>query len=145
MAKQEWWTAPAEAENGRMILVTGRDGLEKYIESGKYTSRVEVSWKYEALPDGLPDADSAQTLEVVTDALEKSLDGEKAVLMTGIYTGDGKRDWVFYTKNLRIFSSVFNRALADLPLIPFEIEAYGDAGWEEYKEMRSLTYIPPEE
>lgn len=145
MAREEWWTAPAESESGQTVIVTGRDNLGKEMESGKYDARVEVTWAYTSLPDGMPDKASAEMLEKVTDALMETLKKEKGVLLTGIYTGDGKRDWVFYTKNLRLFSSVFNRALADLPELPLEMVAYADKDWEEYREMRELTYIPPEE
>lgn len=142
---ERWWTSPAESESGRLIMVTGRDNINKYRESGKYIFRVEVSWDYDSLPDGMPSAESAATLESVTDALSESLKKEKGVILTGIYTGDGRRDWVFYTKNLRLFSSLFNRSLESLPLIPFAIEAYSDPEWEEYAEMHERTYIPPEE
>ena len=45
--------------------------------------------------------------------------------MTGIYTGEGRRDWIFYTFNLNIFGRVLNRALAELPLLPLRMEAEG--------------------
>ena len=145
MAKNEWWTAPAEADNGNLVIVTGRDCLAKEIESGKYDFRVEVTLNYEAVSGGMPDKESSVLMERVTDALSEELSREKAVIMTGIYTGDGKREWIFYTKNLRIFSSVFNRALAGLPVIPFEINAYSDPEWEEYRLMKDMTYILPED
>jgi len=142
---ERWWTSPAEAESGRLVMVTGRDNMERYISTGKYRFRINVAWEYESLPDGMPSGENAAMLEQITDALTERLRKEKGILMTGIYTGDGRRDWVFYTKSLRLFSSVFNRALESLPTIPFIIEAYEDAGWEEYREMRERTYIPEED
>ncbi len=70
---------------------------------------------------------------------------EEDVDSKGIYTGDGRRDWVFYTKNLKIFSLVFNKALESLPVMPLLIEAEEDAGWEEYLHLRSETYVPDED
>ena len=66
-------------------------------------------------------------------------------MLTGIYTGDGRRDWVFYTVSLHIFRNIFNRALEPLDLMPLVIEAQEDPDWEEYLDMRNRTYIPPEE
>lgn len=143
--EQRWWTSPAEAENGKTIIVTGRDDVDKYRLSGDYRFRVNVSWRYNSLPDGFPEEGDAVLMENVTEVLHKTLKKNKAVVMTGIYTGDGCRDWVFYTKNLNIFQSVFNRALAEMETIPFEIEAEEDCGWEEYMEMREGSYIPLEE
>ena len=31
----DWWTAPAEGENGRLILVTGRRAMNNVIETGR--------------------------------------------------------------------------------------------------------------
>lgn len=145
MANDKWWSFPAEAENGKTIIVTGRDKIEKYQESGKYIYRIDVTWEYNSLPDGMPEDEEAKLMEEVTDRLQDSFSKDKVAVMTGIYTGDGKRDWVFYTKNLKIFSIIFNKALEGLPTIPFLIEAEEDKDWEEYKHMREETYVPDEE
>lgn len=146
MAKEgKWWTYPCEAENGRTIIVSGQDGLDRQRLSGKYVYRLDVSLAYPEKENGLPDDAGAGMLENITDAFRESLSQDKVAVMTGIYTGDGRRDWVFYTRNLRIFNSFFNRAMSGLPLVPFEIEAEEDPGWEEYLAMREETYIPDDE
>lgn len=145
MATERYWSFPAESESGKTIIVTGRDDLDKFRDSGKYIYRIDVSWKYNALPDGMPEDEDAKLMEEVTDALTYALKKDKVAVLTGIYTGDGSRDWVFYTKNLKIFSIVFNKALEELPTIPFVIEAEEDSDWEEYTHMREETYVPDEE
>lgn len=142
---EKYWSYPAESESGKTIIVTGRDGIDKFRESGKYVYRIDVSWRYNALPDGMPEDADARLMEEVTDALSEAFRKDKVAVLTGIYTGDGSRDWVFYTKNLRIFSTVFNKALEELPTVPFVIEAAEDAEWEEYTDMREQTYVPDEE
>ncbi len=141
----KWWSYPAEGESGKTIIVTGRDLVDEYRDSGKYIYRIDVSWAYNALPDGMPEEEDAKLMEEATDALLEAFKKDRVAVITGIYTGDGKRDWVFYTKNLKIFSIVFNKALEELPTIPFVIEASEDAAWEEYTHMRSETYVPDEE
>ena len=140
-----WWTYPAVGENGKTVLVTGRDKLDDWRESGKYIFRIDVTWKYNALPDGMPEDEEAKIMEQATDALLNAFKKDKVAVMTGIYTGDGSRDWVFYTKNLKIFSTVFNRALEELPQMPLLIEAEEDKDWSEYLHMREETFIPEEE
>jgi hypothetical protein len=49
---------------------------------------------------------------------------------------------VLYTKNLKVFGIVFNRALQELPTVPLVIDASSDPNWDEYKEMRDISYIP---
>lgn len=141
----KWWTYPAEAESGKTIIVTGRDCIDDFRDSGKYNYRITVSWDYNALPDGMPEDEDARLMEEATDALLEAFKKDRVAVMTGIYTGDGRRDWVLYTKNLKIFSLVFNKALEPLPTIPIVIDAEEDASWEEYLDMREHTYVPDED
>lgn len=140
----KWWTSPAESEAGKTVIITGRDGLEKVQASGKYIYRLDVSWDYEPEASGMPSDADARIMEEATDALLKVFDKNTAAVMTGIYTGDGRRDWIFYCLNLKVFSSSFNNALTDLPAMPLEISATEDPEWEEYSEMRANTYIDPD-
>ncbi len=141
----KWWTYPAESEDGQTILITGRDEIEKWQKPGKFPIRVTVSWDYTPKPDGMPSDADADLMEQATDALFDEFRKDKAAVMTGIYTGAGRRDWVFYTHSLNIFGKVFNRALAPLPELPLKFEAAEDPDWEEYRDMREATYVPDEE
>ncbi len=143
--KERWWSAPTEAENGSTIIVTGRDYMDEIIAKGKFNYRVSVSWDYQALPSGMPDDADAGLMEKATDAMLAEFKKDKVAYMTGIYTGDGRRDWVFYTQNLNIFGRVFNRALEPLEQMPLLIEAESDPDWEEYREMREISYIAPDD
>lgn len=143
--KERWWSAPTEAENGRTIIVTGRDYMDEIIAKGKFIFRVTVSWDYNALPSGMPEDADARLMEEATDALIAEFKKDKVAYLTGIYTGDGRRDWVFYTHNLNIFGRVFNRALAQIDRMPLQIEAESDPEWGEYREMREISYIAPDD
>lgn len=141
-----WWTSPTESENGQLVIVTGRDNVSPYRENEKYIYRVQIIWRYSGEANGMPCKEESELMEQADEALKKTFQKEhKAAVMTGIYTGDGERDWVFYTFSLKVFGSVLNRALSELPQLPIEIEAEEDREWSEYAEMRELTYIAPEE
>ncbi len=141
----KFWTYPAESEDGQTILVTGRDDIEKWMKPGKFPVRVTASWDYQPGPDGMPGDNDAALMEQATDALLEAFRKDKAAVMTGIYTGAGRRDWVFYTHSLHIFGKVFNRALEALPPLPLTFEAADDPEWEEYRDMREHTYVPDDE
>lgn len=143
--KERWYTAPATAENGRTVMITGRDYMDDVRAAGKHHFLVRVGWNYNALPDGMPEEADARLMEQATDALMAAFKRDKVAYLTGIYTGDGRRDWIFYTKNLAIFGTVFNRALEDVDQMPLEIEALDDPDWEEYDEMRAGAYIPEDD
>ncbi len=141
----KWWSYPAEGEDGKTIIVTGRDDIEKWQKPGKFPVRVTVSWDYEPLADGMPMDKDSELMDEATNALLAEFGKDKSAVMTGIYTGCGRRDWVFYAHSLNIFGKVFNRALADVAPMPLKFEAAEDPDWEEYREMRKATYVPDEE
>lgn len=138
-----WWTAPAMAENGNPVIVTGRDRIDDLMDSGKYRYRLEVIWRY--APGGLPDDETAELLDRTTEALKTAFKKDRVAVITGIYTGDGQRVWVLYSRSLGVFNRVFNRALEPLPVLPITVEGYSDPDWEEYRAMREETYIPDED
>ncbi len=131
----EWWTAPAEAENGKLVLVTGRKGLENVRDTGKYVFRIEVIWPYEADDEGMPTRDTSALMEEVQDALEAVFSKDPVAVNTGIYTGDGERNWIFYCRSLHIFQRKLNEALTPFATLPLEFRAFEDPDWEEYQEM----------
>lgn len=135
----DWWSAPAEAEDGRTIIVTGRSGLGNVKETGKFTFRVEVTWPYEAADaQGMPSVAESQLMEQAQDALEATFSADPVAVNTGIYTGAGERNWVFYCRSLHLFQKKLNEALAELPALPLTFSAEEDPNWEEYAQMMAL-------
>ena len=132
---EDWWTAPAEGDSGRLILVTGRRGMDNVIATGIYRYRVEVTWRYEGDEKGLPAYADSKIMEEVTDALNDSFKRDPVAILTGIYTGDGERNWVFYTRSLHIFQRKFNEALAPFEQLPLSFYAEEDPEWTEYDEL----------
>ncbi len=139
----EWWSAPAESEGGELIIVTGRRNMEEVIATGKFVNRVEVTWKY--AESGMPDLKTSELMEQVTDSLQAVLKKDPVAVMTGIYTGAGERNWVFYVMSLHIFSKKFNEALAEFEQLPLEFHAEADPDWEEYKEMKETEIAVDDE
>ena len=143
--KSDWWTTPTESTNGRLVMVTGRRDMQRHIDSGKYSTRIEVTWKYDGGADGMPDSDTSRLMGNATDAIVNTFDNDPVAIVTGIYTGDNERNIILYCKNLNLFGKLFNKALQPFPLLPLVIEAEEDPDWNEYKEMKDLTEILDEE
>ena len=136
----EWWTAPAEGDNGELILVTGRRNMDEIMASKIFNDRIEVTWNYAPQANGLPDESTSKLMEQVHDALRAEFDKDPVAIMTGIYTGAGERNWIFYTRSINIFGRKLNEILAPFELLPLTIYAEKDPEWNEYREMR-LTEI----
>ena len=124
MENDSWWTAPAESEDGRLIMVTGRRDVAKFRSNPRYSIRIEVTWNYgDAASDatGMPDRETSELMEQAQEALQAVLKKDPIAILTGIFTGDGCRDWVFYATSTHIFGRKLNEALAPLPLLPIEV------------------------
>lgn len=142
----DWWTAPAESENGNLIMVTGRRDVDFFRNNPKFHTRMEATWNYaEADASGMPTETEAKKMDCVDNALRETFAKDPIAVLTGIYTGDGQRNWVFYTLSLNIFCRKFNEALADFEQFPITLSAADDPDWEEYAEMREATEISGED
>lgn len=133
---EDWWTAPSEDQNGNTVMVTGRRSLENVIASQRYVYRIEMTWEYEPEEGGMPNFTTSSKMEVVTDLLQEALRRDPAAVMTGIYTGAGERNWVFYAVTLKAFQMIINTALKSIKeQLPLTFYAEEDPEWEEYREM----------
>lgn len=142
--EHDWWTSPTESEDGRLIMVSGRRDIERFRSNKRFCNRIEITWRYDEASDAaMPDKATSELMEKVTDALNDSFDKDPVAVMTGIFTGAGERNWVFYTVSNNIFGRKVNEALADLPLLPLTIYAEFDNDWAEYDEMCDLAEIMP--
>lgn len=135
MDSENWWTAPTDSETGRLILVTGRKDVAKFRGNPRFNIRVEVTWKYEGDDTGMPDRETSELMEKVQDALQTTFRKDPVAVLTGIFTGDNQRDWIFYTLSTHIFGRKLNETLATFPLLPLTIYTENDPDWEEYDEM----------
>lgn len=130
-----WWTAPAQSESGRLIMVTGRRDVARFRENPRFSIRVEVTWRYEPDETGMPDKATSEMMEKVQETLQAEFRRDPVAVLTGIYTGDGERNWIFYTLSTHIFGRKLNELLADFPVLPLEIYCENDPDWSEYDEM----------
>ena len=135
-----WWTAPAESDDGRLIMVSGRQDVAQFRSNPRFKIRIEIVWPYgEGRAEAtMPSEEQAEIMGQATDNFEAILTKDPVAVMTGIFTGAGERTWVFYTLSTNIFQKKLNEALADLPLLPLQISAENDPNWEAYDEMASF-------
>lgn len=139
--ENDWWTAPTESDNGKLIMVTGRRDVAKFRNNPRFSIRIEVSWKYNGGADGMPDIETSKLMEKVQETLYETFRKDPVAVLTGIYTGDNERNWIFYTVSTHIFGRKLNEALNQFELLPISIYAENDPQWNEYSEMKELTEI----
>jgi len=141
MEKNDWWTSPAESDNGKLVMVSGRRDVDKFRNNPKFNIRVEITWKYQGDASGMPDEKTSELMARVQDSLTDAFDKDPVAVLTGIYTGDGERNWIFYTVSTHIFGNKLNRSLAGYELLPINVYTENDPDWNEYEEMKELSEI----
>lgn len=135
----KWFTALSENEDGSYTFISGRSDIDEFVKSGKMKERLEVTWTYVADEKGLPaDDHEAEVMEAVENRLRNAMEKDKLAILTGIYTGQGKRDWIFIARNTAAFGERLNDALAGLPQLPITIYAEQDPDNDEYKSLLEL-------
>ena len=135
----EWFTAIAESVDGdETVFVSGRYGIDEFIASGKFRERAEVTWRYNDKGKGMPDDTTAELMEQVLEVIKRAMETNKLAILTGVYTGAGERNMVFYTRNIPAFGNTLNEALATFELLPLSIYTEKDSEWSEYAEMCQL-------
>lgn len=134
-----WFTALSDNEDGTFTFISGRTGIEAFVDSHKFPQRIEVTWTYSADEKGLPVNDQeAEQMEEVGDLLRQKMEKDKLAILTGIYTGQGQRIYVFIARNVDAFGRRLNEALADYPQLPLSLYVEHDPDNQEYREMQEL-------
>ncbi|MBO6012649.1 MAG: DUF695 domain-containing protein [Bacteroidales bacterium] len=134
-----WFTALSENEDGTFTFISGRTGIDEFINSHKLRERIEVVWTYQADAKGLPADDAeAQRMEEVVDKLREVMEKDKLAIMTGVYTGQGQREINFICRNVAAFGERLNNTLSVYPKLPIVIHAYDDPDNEEYRDLLEL-------
>ena len=134
----DWLTAPfMMLDNDSIVMCTVRTDVKKFRDNPRFKYRVEVDWLYDASSNGMPPLEMESMIEEFDESLHAIFKTDPIAIMTGIYTGAGKRTMVFYTLSLHIFQRKFNEALAGLPQLPLQFDVFEDSRWEEYSEVIS--------
>ena len=134
-----WFTALSENEDGTYTFISGRTNIDEFVNSHKLRERLEIIWNYKADDKGLPADDAeAQLMEEVGDKLRAAMEKDKLAIVTGVYTGQGKRETNFICRNIAAFGQRLNEALSSYPQLPLVVNAYDDPDNEEYRELLEL-------
>lgn len=132
-----------ERNESNMRFLQIRDEMPKALAEGKYPIRVDMSWHYEGDASGMPTEEVTERMSELEEALIPALEKNNLALLAYLLTGEGKRLWCFYTRNLPAFQETLNDALADLPLLPLEFYAEEDKEGDAFSEAWSMRQDNP--
>lgn len=132
-----WATAVStNANNGRKIIFRYAQELSASFDQACQPIRIIIVWKYES-ESGQPTSDVHQRMNQLEDMLESVIKEDGFATLALVSTGEGLREWTYYTKSEPEFMARLNYALAGLPLFPIEIHTASDPGWDVYERFKA--------
>ena len=138
------WFGGETEKNGKPVIIRGRQYLKNFIDSKQYTEHVEFVWKFETeTENGIPTAEENIFMQKVDDTLIQNLESDLQSVLTIVYTHDGIRSSIFYTKSVPEFLKRVNKALSEFKKLPIEITNGKDIEWELYTGILKSYKLEP--
>ncbi|MBK7146467.1 MAG: DUF695 domain-containing protein [Xanthomonadales bacterium] len=85
---------------------------------------IAISWEYETDASAMPGAEDPGRMKVLEDRLENCLETEGVSLLTVVVTGDGVREWQWYTRSVEDMMRIANEGLQGEQ--PFPVSFFTD-------------------
>jgi hypothetical protein len=76
-------------------------------------------------------------MDRMEDLLEPHVEKDGLATLVLVSTGEGLREWVYYTRSREAFMARMNAAFKDLPRFPIEIDLWADPKWERYESFKA--------
>ncbi|WP_299103508.1 DUF695 domain-containing protein [uncultured Winogradskyella sp.] len=138
------WFGGETENNGKPVIIRGRQHLKNLIDSKQYAEHVEFVWTFEKeTENGIPTPEENIFMGKVEDALIKNLEPDLQSVLTIVYTNDNIRSWIFYTKSVPEFLKRINKILSKFEKLPIEITNGKDIEWELYTGILKSYELEP--
>jgi hypothetical protein len=130
---EDIWTL-AEGENGGTpFILRYRPNLQPFIDTNQYNKRLIILWSYDSDNDSLiPSEADMNYMSSVEDRLIKVLENDLHTILAFVYTGQNKREWHWYSKDIIETGTRLNSVLNEFEKLPIELNAEDDPLWNEY-------------
>lgn len=131
-----WATAiSTNSTTGRKIFWRFPKTLHPAFATQSLPDRVIIVWKYES-ENGQPQSETHQGMNLLEDLLEPMTEGGKFATLALVSTGEGLREWTYYSKSADVFLDRFNALETEGEAeFPIELHAAKDPEWSMYKEF----------
>lgn len=134
-----WATAiSTRPSDGHRIIYRYRSEFGPSFKRSLYPDRVVIAWSYKSV-QGMPSKPEHKSMDQLEDLLAPYVEQASLSTLVLVSTGEGLREWVYYTKSQKEFMAKVNEALRGLPRFPIEIDLWKDPEWTRYEEFRTTV------
>ncbi len=110
------------------------------VDRSVFRTLVVIGWSYEpGNAAGMPASSDAQRMDELEGLLDNALEVPHHGFLTVAVTGDGRREWQWYTRDVEAFMTALNQALAPHAVFPIDLSHQDDPGWTAYLSIQSAA------
>lgn len=134
------WTVAQGEDDGKPILLRIRNPAPKFAKKSKFAQMLAIAWPYESPGDhGLPVEEDLAAMTELEELLVAAFEDTKQGFLSVVVTGNGIREWQFYSSDVETAGLVINESLADYDPFPIQISTEHDPEWEAYERFLDIT------
>jgi hypothetical protein len=129
------WSVGQGKYQGRPLVVRYRSTLPEDISRKDFPDLLAIRWDYPPAGGGMPAEETQRRMDELESLLEQALEGNS--LLTAVVTGDGVREWQWYTRDVGEAMERINQALGELEPFPIALSRRADPDWTAYQQLVS--------
>jgi hypothetical protein len=136
LADDQWTVAELE-KNGKPLLVRYRSERPQSVEATEFPFLLSATWAYQPNEFALPLADELALMDKFEDALASELETSQTAHLMVVLTGNGERDWLWYTSGEAEAMQHVNQALKGHRPYPIQFSVQKDRSWKAYSQFEA--------
>jgi hypothetical protein len=137
------WSVIQAEKNGKPLLIRYRSERPQGVETAGFPFLLSATWTYQANEVGLPPPEETGLMDKFEDALESALEASQTAYLMVILTGNGERDWLWYTCGEAEAMRQVNQALKGHKRYPVQFSVQQDRGWRAYAQFETGNSSEP--
>lgn len=134
-SSEDRWSVGQGQKNGQPLLIRFRSEPPQGVDAAAYPFLLSATWSYQAGRAGMPDAEELERMTRFEEALESTLEGSQSAYLMLVFTGNGNRDWLFYSRGEDDSMRRINQGLKGHPVYPVEFSVQRDPHWRAYRQF----------
>ncbi len=133
------WSVGRGSDGDKPLIFRVRD-VPGDFKRCEYPQMIAVTWRYQSGNEGgMPSKDEKQRMDLLEDLLADSLERDGQAILTVVVTGNGVREWQWYSRSSTDTMTRVNAALAGQARFPVEFCLQDDPAWEAYNQFRAQS------
>ena len=130
VVKNDRWSIGQGRHQGKPLILRFRRGLGQKVDISKHPKMIRVEWHYATNGYGMPDSVTNKAMYRFEDRLINVVEKDLMAVLVLVMTNNGKRQWLFYSKSIPVFSKRLAELVREREPYPITIKSVNDPRWQ---------------